>query len=631
MLLNAAAARFTPPTLISLMPVFLRLLALPLLLASCHASGDDAVAAKLRALFPRADADKNGQLSPEEQARAIEHVQASYGAQWSRQIELMFARAAKDGFISAEDWRTVVDAQSQTQGKKTEMIAMRDGTRLATDVYLPEAQGPFPVVLTRTPYGRVKRGKEAERFVRDGWVFVIQDMRGRFDSEGENLPFIGCGWGQYEDGVDTLEWLKKQAWCDGNIVTVGGSAGGITQNLLAAAAPQGLKAQYISVAASSMYEGGSYIGGAFRKADTENWLKSNKYAPEALKITQAHSSNDAYWAQFDTTQHFDRMNVPAVHVGGWFDMFLQGTIDQFIGRQHHGAAGAKGAQKLIIGPWQHAIGKMPVGELTFPDATRVPPQYDPLRWFNHHVKGSANGSAKEPAVAYYVMGDTATPGAPGNEWRYANDWPIPAKKTPIYLTHDRRLSHEKPDAAAASHEFTFDPANPCPTLGGANLTLERGPMDQRKIEDRSDVLVFTSAVLDKPIEVTGRIFAKIFVSSSAADTDLSIRLCDVYPDGRSMLITEGMQRLRHRKSSREPQPLTPGQIEEVTVDCWSTSQIFNTGHRIRVTITSSNYPRFDINPGTAQPWSDTGAKVKQTNRIYSDAEHPSRLIVPVVE
>lgn len=621
----------SPSTAHFFMSFTLRLLALTLLLASCHASGDDAVTAKLRALFPRADADKDGQLSADEQARAVEFVKTTYGAPWAQQIEALFARAAKDGTLSAEAWQAVVSAQSRPTEKTTEMIAMRDGTRLATDIYLPPGAGPFPVVLSRTPYSRVKRAREATGYVRNGCVFVVQDMRGRFDSKGENFPFIGCGWGEHEDGVDTLEWLKKQPWCDGSIVTIGGSAGGITQNLLAGAAPQGLKAQYISVATSSMYEGGSYIGGAFRKADVENWMTGNKFDPQALAIIRAHPDNDDYWEAFDTTKRFDRMNVPAVHIGGWFDMFLQGTLDQFIGRQHHGAAGAKGTQKLIIGPWQHAIGKMPTGELTFPDATRVPPQYDALRWFDHYLKGTENGVEKEPAVAYYVMGDTATPGAPGNEWRYADDWPIPAKETPVYLTRDHRLSLEKPASTAAPHEFTFDPANPCPTLGGTNLTIARGPMDQRKIEDRSDVLVFTSAVLDKPVEVTGRIFAKIFISSSAADTDLSVRLCDVYPDGRSMLIAEGMQRLRHRKSTAQPEPLTPGQIEEVTVDCWSTSQIFNTGHRVRVTITSSNYPRFDVNPGTGQPWSDSGEKVPQTNRIYCDAEHPSRLIVPVVE
>lgn len=608
-----------------------RLLTVSLLLLSCHASADEAVAAKMRALFPKADADQSGSLSEAEQARAVEFVKTTYGVQWSRQIEVMFGRAGKDGSVSAEAWQQAVAMFSQSPTKKTEMIAMRDGVPLATDLFLPLGGGPFPVVLSRTPYSRVKRSQEAASFVREGWGFVIQDMRGRFDSKGENLPFIGCGWGEHEDGVDTIEWLKKQPWCDGRIVTIGGSAGGITQNLLAGAAPQGLNAQYISVATSSMYAGGSYIGGAFRKADVENWMTGNKYDPQALQITRDHPNDDDYWAKFDTTKRFDRMNVPAVHVGGWFDLFLQGTIDQFTGRQHHGAPGSKGTQKLVIGPWQHAIGKMPAGQLTFPNATRIPQAYDALRWFTHHLKGTDNGVEKEPAVAYYVMGDTATPGAPGNEWRYANDWPIPAKETPVYLTGDRRLSLEKSTAAATPHEFTFDPANPCPTIGGANLTIDRGPMDQRKIEDRDDVLVFTSDVLDKPVEVTGRVLAKICVSSSAVDTDLSVRLCDVYPDGRSMLIAEGMQRLRHRQSTAQPVPLTPGQIEEVTVDCWSTSQIFNTGHRIRVTITSSNYPRFDVNPGTGQPWSDTGEKVKQTNRIYCDSEHPSCLVVPVVE
>lgn len=609
----------------------LRLLTLSVLLASCHASADEALAAKMRALFPKADTDQNGSLSETEQARAVEHVKTTYGGQWSRQIEVMFGRAAKDGSVSVEAWQQAVAVFARPPAKKTEMIAMRDGTPLATDLFLPPGDGPFPVVLSRTPYSRVKRSQEAASFVREGWAFVIQDMRGRFDSKGENLPFVGCGWGAHEDGVDTLEWLKKQPWCDGSIVTIGGSAGGITQNLLAAASPQGLKAQYISVAASGMYEGGSYIGGAFRKADVENWMTGNRFDPQALQTAREHPDDDGYWTKFDTTKRFGLMTAPAVHVGGWFDMFLQGTIDQFTGRQHHGAAGARGTQKLVIGPWQHAIGKMPAGQLSFPNATQVPAQYDPLRWFSRHLKGIDNGVDHEPAVAYYVMGDTTTPGAPGNEWRYADDWPVPARETPFYLTSDRRLTLETPAAAAEPHEFTFDPANPCPTLGGANLTIDRGPMDQRKIEDRDDVLVFTSNVLDKPVEVTGRVLARIFVSSSAVDTDLSVRLCDVCPDGRSMLIAEGMLRLRHRKSTAQPVPLTPGQIEEVTVDCWSTSQIFNTGHRVRVTVTSSNFPRFDVNPGTAQPWSDTGEKVKQTNRIYCDSSHPSRILVPVVE
>ena len=608
------------------------LLAVSLSIVVCHASPEDTLALKLRALFPKADADHNDKLSAEEQAQAVGYVKTAYGEQWARQIEAMLSHAAAaDKTVTAERWLQQVVEYARPVEKKSEKIAMRDGTKLATDIYLPPGAGPFPVIVARTPYNRVTHNESAPGFAKSGYVFVNQDMRGRYESEGENLPFIGCGWGEHQDGVDTIEWIKKQPWCNGSIATVGGSAGGITQNLLAGAAPSGLKAQYISVAPTDMYSDVSYIGGAFRKADVENWTTGNKFDPRALAINRAHPSYDDYWRANDTHMKFAVMNVPAVNIGGWFDMFAQGTIDQFVGRQHQGGTGSRGAQKLIMGPWHHGIGKMPAGELTFPDANRVPVEYDPTRWFAHYLTGIDNGIEKEPAVAYYVMGDTSSPGAPGNEWRYADDWPIPAKETPLYLTEDKRLKLQVPESGAAHHEYTFDPANPCPTVGGNNLTIERGPMDQRKVESRDDAVVFTSEPLDKPVEVTGRLWAKIFASSSAVDTDLSVRICDVYPDGRSMLMAEGIQRLRYRKSREKPELLTPGQIEEVTIDCWSTSLIINIGHRVRVMITSSNFPRFDVNPGTGEPWSGDGEKVKQTNRIYCDAEHPSRLLVPVVE
>ena len=606
------------------------LLAVSLSMVSCHASADEALAAKLRALFPQADVDHNNTLSTEEQAQAVEYVKKNHGEQWSRQIASMFSHAAAaDKSVSSESWLKQVAEYTRPIEKKTQKIAMRDGIKLATDIYMPRGEGPFPVILARTPYNRLKHNESAPNFAEGGYVFVNQDMRGRFESEGENIPFIGCGWGEHQDGVDTVAWIKQQPWCNGSIGTVGGSAGGITQNLLAGAAPGALKAQYISVAPADMYTDVSYIGSAFRKADVENWINGNKFDPKALSINHEHPSYDAYWRGNDTNTKFAVMDVPAVNVGGWFDMFAQGTLNQFMGRQHRGAPGSQGTQKLIMGPWHHDIGHMPAGQLTFPNA-KPPQQYGAGRWFDHYLKGIDNGVEKEPAVAYYVMGDTSTPGAPGNDWRYADDWPIPAKETPVYLTADKKLALEAPASGVAHYEYTFDPANPCPTLGGNNLSIERGPMDQRKVERREDAVVFTSDALDKPVEITGRLWAKIFVSSSAVDTDLSVRICDVYPDGRSMLMAEGIQRLRYRKSREQPEPLMPGQIEEVTVDCWSTSLILNTGHRVRVMITSSNFPRFDVNPGTGKPWSDGGEKVKQINRIHCDAEHPSRLLVPVV-
>jgi hypothetical protein len=231
------------------------------------------------------------------------------------------------------------------------------------------------------------------------------------------------------------------------------------------------------------------------------------------------------------------------------------------------------------------------------------------------------------------MGDTSDPKAPGNEWHTATDWPVPAKDTPYYFAKDGRLADQKPGGAASDPSFvqyTFDPANPCPTIGGRNLTIPRGPRNQNALETRPDVELFTTPPLAEPVEVTGQLIAKLFVSSSAADTDMSVRLCDVYPDGKSYIFSEGMLRLRYRNSFEKPEPLPKDQIVPVTVDCWSTSLIFNKGHRIRVTVTSSNYPRFDVNPGTGQPGSEKGPTVKQTNRIYCDADHPSCMILPVV-
>lgn len=593
----------------------------------------DPVVEKMEALFPQFDADKNAALSADEQKHAVAFVGNQYGAQWACIIQSMFARAASaDRAVNAASWQKQVDGYARPPVRETVMIPMRDGTRLATDIYRPAGEGTFAVILLRTPYDRTKHAPSPESFAREGFAVVSQDMRGRFASEGENLPFIGCGWGEHQDGVDTVAWLKKQPWCSGSIGTIGGSASGITQNLLAGAAPDGLDAQIVTVAAANMYLDAAYIGGAFRKADVEGWTTGNRFDPQALAIMRTHPAYDDYWRGLDTTLKFAQMRVPAIHVGGWFDMFAQATIDEFVGRQHAGGPGARGAQKLVMGPWTHGIGDMPVGELQFPNARQVPPRYDAGRWFAHYLKGVNDGVEKEPAVAYYVMGDAKVPGAPGNEWRFADDWPVPAAESAAYLTHNGGFTLTKPAVTEeAFREYTFDPADPCPTVGGNNLTLQRGPRDQNRVESRADMLTFTSEPLRDPMEVTGRVKAAIFVSSSAVDTDLSVRLCDVYPDGKSYLIAEGMLRLRCRRSLERPEPLTPGKVEEVTVDCWSTSIIFNKGHRLRVDVTSSNFPRFEVNPGTGAAWSASGDKVRQTNRIYCDSARPSRLLLPVVK
>ncbi len=596
------------------------------------ARADDSINAKLLALFPPFDADRNQVLSPEEQARAVASVHKQHGEFWSRQVQRLFKAAADaEGGVTQARWQERASRYGRVH-KQTFRVAMRDGVRLATDVYLPDEPGAFPVLLVRTPYSRVNMGKgPGENAAHNGYAYVIQDSRGRFDSEGENIPFIGCGWGEHQDGLDTLTWLRAQPWCNGKIGTEGGSAMGITQNLLAGAGggTNGLVAQHISVAAENLFEV-SYIGGAFRKADVENWTTQNKFDAQALLLMRQHPTYDDYWKTFDTSLKYSTMNIPALHVGGWFDMFAQATLNEFVGRQYRGAPGGRGRQKLVMGPWAHGgARKEGVGELRFPNH-QTPPGYGSGPWFAHHLAGETNAIARQPAIAYYVMGDTSARGAPGNEWRFANDWPIPAAPTPFYFAQGSRLDAAPPQVARAFVEYTFVPTNPCPTLGGQNLTLAQGPLNQNKIEKRGDVVLFSTAPLTEPVEVTGRITAKIFLSSSAVDTDLSVRLCDVYPDGRSYLMAEGMLRARYRKSLEKSEPLTPGLIEEVTVDCWSTSLVFNKGHRIRATVTSSNYPRFDVNPGTGRPWSADGEKIPQTNRLWCDAAHPSRLILPVV-
>ncbi len=542
----------------------------------------------------------------------------------------MLRRAAVLSLVSLCLLTVAMPAPCAQAEKQTVMVPMTDGVKLATDIHLPPGEGPWPTILMRTPYNR-KRGGPAAVAARLGYAGVIQDMRGRFDSEGENLPFIGCGWVDHADGADTVAWIRKQPWSNGKIGTFGASAGGITQNLMAGAAPEGLVAQYIVVAAASLYTDAAYTGGALRKEQAENWTSGNKFAPEAIEMWRDHAAYDEWWHRFDSTRKHAVMNAPAVHVGGWFDTFSQGTLDAFAGRQYHGAAGAKGRQKLVMGPWTHGgIGRARQGDLRFPRA--IPPlAYEMVQWFACHLKGAGDVIMSNPAVAYYVMGDVEADGAPGNEWRYADRWPVPATESPYYFGKGGRLLANQPAAAGDDETYTFNPADPCPTVGGRNLTIPAGPMNQNKIEDRADVLNFTTEPLAAPVEVTGRVAGKVFVSSSAADTDLSVRLSDVYPDGRSFLMTDGILRLRYRDSLSDPKPLEPGKVYEVTVDCWSTSIVFGQGHRIRVTITSSNYPRYDLNPGTCRPWTDGCKFVKQTNRIFCNAQHPSRIILPVIK
>ena len=338
-----------------------------------------------------------------------------------------------------------------------------------------------------------------------------------------------------------------------------------------------------------------------------------------------------YWTNVSLEDNWQDVNVPAIHIGGWYDIFTQGTIDGFLGYQHQGGPGAIGKSKLIIGPWTHGgAGTTKQGELTYP-ANSVDNFSQTLFWqmVDEYTMNGPTDFDSWPAVTYYVMGDVNDSNASGNEWRYADDWPIPSTERAWYFQADGTLQTTIP-VDTQPLTYTYDPTHPVPTIGGGNLNIPAGPYDQRPVENRSDVLVFTSPVLQQPYEATGPIKARLFVSSDCPDTDFTVKLTDVYPDGRSMLITDGILRMRNRNGTDHWELMNPGTIYQVDVDLWSTSYIWNTGHQIRVDISSSNYPRCLNNPNTADGIYKNTTYTIAHNTLYIDSIHSSCLLLPEI-
>jgi predicted acyl esterase len=510
-------------------------------------------------------------------------------------------------------------SQPQTTPSATEyMVAMRDNVKLATDVYLPEGKGPWPVVLLRTPYNKGLRG-QATPWVAEGYAVVMQDCRGRFKSEGRYLPFMD----DHYDGYDTVEWIAKQPWSNGKVGMYGGSALGITANQASIMTPPHLTAMYVIVAPASAYQHVIYTGGIFRREMNEGWLKSQG-ATDALKDMFSHNRHDGYFDIREGRLHWGKVKVPVYNQGGWYDVFQQGNIDNFVGLQHQGGDGARGKQRLIMGPWAHGQ----VEEVKYP-ANSAPPQREAQRWFAYWLKGVDNGIMREPAVRYYVMGDVTDPQAPGNEWRTTADWPPPSRMTSYYLAANGNLGERTPEAKDGQSSYLYDPKNPVPTIGGTNLTIKKGPMDQRAIGERKDVLKFMTAPLTAPLEVSGPVKVELWAESDAPDTDWMAKLVDVYPDGTERLVTDSGLRARFREGFDREVFMKKGQVYKFTIDLWSTSIVFNKGHRIAVHVTSSNDPRFDPNPNTGKPLRADGETRVANNTVYYNRQHASRILLPV--
>jgi predicted acyl esterase len=528
-------------------------------------------------------------------------------------------------------------------GAVEEYAVMRDGVKLAANVFKPAGEGPWPVIMTRTPYlkdGRIDPekdpkgvkmkaalAKQAKRYTDAGYVFVLQDVRGKGRSGGFYQAFQN----DVEDGYDSVEWAAAQPWSDGKVGLTGGSAMGITANEAAMAAPPHLVAAYVVVAPQDLLKN-SYMGGVLKEKDVIGWQRQQGVAEDVLDQGRKRVVDDTFWQRGAMSANAKFIRIPIYNVGGWYDIFNRGNVANFEYLQNHGAKGARGNQKLLMGPFGHG----PLsGDLEYPGEDRLALGGEQeIRWFDHWLKGIDNGVMAEPPVTYLMMA-SAEKGAysPKNRVLHAANWPPAYRETRYYLEPDKTLGARPPRAAEARISYRDDPANPVPTVGGANLTFERGPMDQRAIPERQDYLRFETPVLTHDVAIAGPVKVELYGATDGPDTDFVAKLVDVYPDGYEALVLDAPIRTRFR-NGRMPDDvkmMTPGAPEELTIDLWNTAITFEKGHRIAVHITSTNSPRFEVNPNTGEaPGEHKLPPRVAVNTVYMDASHPSALVLPVI-
>lgn len=600
------------------------------------------------------------------------------------------------------------------------MVPMRDGVRLATDVYFPQdadLMTPRAVLFERTPYGKrgtnhgdrsraspqpVPKPEVARQFTACGYVYVLQDCRGRYGSEGVFTKYLR----EAEDGIDTLAWLLAQPWCNGRVGTLGLSYGAHVQSAMACLDPPGLAAMFLdSGGFSSAYHGGIRQGGAFelkqltwaykhallavetqrdprRRAaleaqDIREWVRPRRWtrgdsplaaAPEYEDYILEQWDNDVFspfWQQNGLYARgaYERFSdVPMVHMSSWYDPYSQTAIENYLGLK----SVKRGPVKLLLGPWTHGQRSVShAGDVDFGPAApldgNVAHDYVTLRrdWFDRYLRGMDTPDPLPTPVTLFVMGGGSGRRTPagrldhGGRWRHEADWPMPdTEPTTRYLRASGLIDPQAPTETGAERGYDADPANPVPTIGGAITSgapvMQAGAYDQREapglfgarapyrpLAERPDVLVFQTDPLEHDVELTGSVLARLFVSSSAIDTDFTLKLIDVYPpnddypDGYAMNLAHGILRARFRDSFETPQPLQPGTIYRIEIRTFPTSNLFKRGHRIRIDVSSSNFPHFDVNPNT--DWRVPGlAPQIAHNRVHLDRDHPSHLVLPVI-
>ena len=569
---------------------------------------------------------------------------------------------------------------------------MRDGTTLLADVYRPAGEGRWPVLLQRTPYNKQLLGLaplhvDLWKAVRRGYAVVIQDCRGRYRSDGEFNPFHQ----EIPDGYDTVEWCAAQPWSDGNVGMYGTSYVGAVQWLAAIATPPSLRCIIPIFTASDYYEGWTYQGGAFQWGFMCNWvlpyltsadlIRRNEREPipdfdawrnrlidavdgmdETVKTLPlgdlpiseawspyfaewlAHATRDEFWRAVSIEDRHDRIAVPALNVGGWYDIFLDGTLRNFAGVRAKGATDeARTGSRLLLGPWTHTTPPLPQsGDVDF--GLRAGYTLSPLtmdvdaiyfRFLDYWLRGIDDGFTDEAPARIYVMGEDV--------WRSEEEWPLArAVETEYFLSSGGNANSSAGDGALATEPgagerpdvYLYDPFHPVPSVGGQLCCYPAkfcpGVFDQRAVEARPDVLVYVTPPLARDIEVTGPVRLHLWAATTAADTDFTAKLVDVYPDGQARNLTDGIIRARYRQGTDAARPISPGEPTEYTIDLWATSNLFRRGHRIALEVSSSNFPRFDRNLNTGHVLGADAQMRPAVQTVFHDREHPSRLVLPVV-
>lgn len=546
-------------------------------------------------------------------------------------------------------------------------VPMRDGVRLATDILLPDGPGPSPVVLTRTPYGKGWFSVPSpEAFVQAEYALVAQDCRGRFDSEGDWFPWVDDA----DDGYDTIEWIAEQPWSNGRVGMVGGSYQGTTQWAAASACPPHLVCIVPEEIPLDHYADLAYRGGALQLVTLYPWallvegkvrqqiphdrmpellrtlplIEADQAAGRDLHYWRAwleHPRYDEFWEPQNFRAALDRIPVPALSIDAWYDMYAAPTLDGFAGqRRGGGSPAARSGARAIIGPWKHARwcegkGYRHVGDLDFGPEAELDTNEHLFRFLDRWLKEDDNGLDAEPPVWVFVMGR--------NQWRREWQWPLAGTQWRKLYLHSRGRANSSAGDGALSFEvptdepcdqFSYDPFDPVPTLGGNHSGdfggTPAGPLDQRPVERRDDVLVYTTPPLEDGLEVVGPLSLHLAASSSAPDTDFTGKLVDVHPDGRAIVIAEGILRASYRESLREPSPVVPGKVYELTISLGATANCFLRGHCIRLEVSSSNFPRYSRNLNTGLDCGQTAEVVTAHQTVHHERGRESWIELPVV-